>query len=109
MERKSVIVIVACAFLTFLVVVGEGHTSDENLCERVEEIAGLIMKGRQNGVPLSSILSSSVDENLYPLLRTLAIGAYESPRFFTPDAQERAIMDFRNSTYLECIKALDNK
>ena len=69
-------------------------------CEKVESLAAAIMKNRQVGTKLSTMLNSSINE----LVTSMIIEAYEQPRWSTKEQQERTVVDFANKLMLRCVK-----
>lgn len=67
-------------------------------CEKLGEVAATIMKARQSGLPLSTVMG--IMEN--DLGKTIALDAYEQPRYRVEENQLRAIEDFRNEVERLC-------
>lgn len=73
-------------------------------CAQPAELAKAIMSARQAGVPLVDVLKIEPGADFAELAKMLAIAAYDKPGFSTEQNRKRAIVDFQNDVYLECIK-----
>jgi hypothetical protein len=71
------------------------------LCEEVADLASTTMASRQSGAPMANVMSMSED----PSFEDIVISAYERPRYTTQEHQQRAIQNFRDEWYLDCVKA----
>ena len=71
-------------------------------CSNLGEIAENIMILRQNGVPISRLMSELDPE----VFGALILFAYEQPRYSSPSFQSRAIEEFRNDMETACYKGL---
>ena len=77
-------------------------------CQRVENSAKAIMKARQEGVPLSSVLeladnAGKESEYVGSLYKALIGQAYDMPRESDPRKQEKVVADFQKTFYSLCI------
>lgn len=73
-------------------------------CGPLADNAVSIMKARQAGMDMAKVMKAVEDTGNSSKARELVIQAYDSPRFATEKHQTRAVDDFRNDTYLACIK-----
>jgi len=81
--------------------------ADDGRCEKVAELAEMIMSARQEGVPMVAMMkSNSQGEGASELSRMLIIAAYEKPGFSTKENRSRAVVDFQNDVYLQCVKEM---
>ena len=71
-------------------------------CKGFSELASKIMEARQVGVPMADLMERKVQ--LTEVRDGLVIEAYKLPRYTTEAAQQRAITDFGNDSYLACIR-----
>ncbi len=79
--------------------------TDHETCVAVQGIAKAVMKNRQTGVGIDSVMGIANNAGkLKPLITDIVITAYDSPKFSTSDYQEEAITEFGNSYYIDCIK-----
>lgn len=84
-----------------------GAAEDDGRCEKVAELAEMIMSARQEGVPMVSMMKNSgAGEGASDLSRMLIVGAYEKPGFSTKENRARAVVDFQNDVYLQCVKEM---
>ncbi len=89
---------------------GDPKAYSEIDCEALAELAEGVMEARQAGIELSTVLKAAypdIERPLEPLVRGVAVAAYESPRI-GPDQRlevDRSVRDFKNDNYLACIKA----
>ena len=81
------------------------------LCMQFNDVAKGIMQHRQNGVELSTLLKgmtnpsdSEEQSKAVDMAVTIIKAAYDTPRFRTHDAQQRAITEFANDVLLTCMK-----
>lgn len=71
-------------------------------CKSIEQYAETVMKARQAGVDMSTILAGADSE----LLATIVMEAYGLGRYNSAENQQRSIADFKNANYLKCVRAL---
>ena len=74
-------------------------------CEQQGNLAAAIMKSRQAGTALSTVLrkfQGVSDPAARQALEAMAIRAYETPRYTTSDIKQRAIADFRADAEVAC-------
>ena len=92
----------------FLVWIGSASAAeDDGRCEKIAELAEMIMGARQEGVPMVDMMkSNSQGEGASGLSRMLIIAAYEKPGFSTKENRSRAVVDFQNDVYLQCVKEI---
>lgn len=74
-------------------------------CKSVSELAQTIMKSRQAGVSMSSLIDMEIDPGIRALVTNMVMEAYDSPRYNTEDIKQQTISDFRDEWYLKCAKA----
>lgn len=68
-------------------------------CESVGLLAKTVMEARQSGVAMQDVMQGANE-----LTRQLLIAAYEQPPYVSAGAKQRAITNFQNDVYLECVK-----
>ena len=80
------------------------------LCKSNAEVAETIMKARQAGVTLirseeliNKNFGGTESANLFVLIARMA---YEEPRYSSEYYQQRAVKDFMDKIYLNCLKAV---
>lgn len=78
----------------------------DKFCKEHGDTAELIMKVRQQGVPISRLLEGISSDSIF---RDMAFQAYEQPRMSHEENQQRVIEDFRNDQELLCLKALQKR
>lgn len=74
-------------------------------CDSYGQLANTIMKVRQQGAPMSSLLAIVVEgatEAHYELVRSMVIAAYKIPQYSTDDSKQREIEVFTNEVLLIC-------
>lgn len=75
------------------------------ICPSVESLARTIMKGRQMGHPMSSLMeiaNNNSEPAIAELMRKLIVLAYAKPRYSTEEFQEREIANFANDVSVKC-------
>lgn len=84
-------------------------TAEDNVCAMYGRAAASVMTIRQAGVPLSEALSL-VDQVGIPeasdLLRSIVIGAYDSPMWHSDGAQARAVVEYRDQIEVVCFRSM---
>ena len=78
-------------------------------CSHYEEYARLVMEYRQDDVPMKLLMEhlNKVDpESNYPAYRNILIEAYEEISYITDNGKQRAVDQFANYVFLDCIKVL---
>jgi hypothetical protein len=78
--------------------VAQGRAANDKVCALTGQLAELTMEARQTGVPLSTTLTATTSE----LGRELALGAYNTPAFYSAAGQRRAVQNFRNDAESAC-------
>lgn len=67
-------------------------------CENYATAAHGVMKARQNGAPLSKVIQ------IGPIIKELALIAYDTPKYSHDKYKENAITEFENKILLACLK-----
>lgn len=73
---------------------------EKDICDSLESFASGVMKTRQHGISLKKVLSPAKDK----MLRYIIIEAYKVPGFSTDKHRKKAVIDFSNRIYLECLE-----
>ncbi|VVP25932.1 hypothetical protein PS876_04081 [Pseudomonas fluorescens] len=84
--------------------------SDETLsyCTSVSEMAGSIMKSRQNEVSMAKLMKATAEDQATDALGAEVIkDAYSTSAFRTEENQKRAVSQFENKWFMICLKAKD--
>ena len=77
-------------------------------CEALEELARVIMKSRQKGIQMSTLVKAinqgdgSADGK--KAVKALIIEAYDQPNYHTDEMEKKAVNEFGNEVYKYCIK-----
>lgn len=83
-------------------------TVTDNDCEMIESLARTTMKARQAGVPVATVMrliaKQDADEEFRRVMRTMALMAYESPRYTTLLYQTNAENDFADLWAVACYR-----
>lgn len=101
MKKVAVIVFIVLFAMPFLAM---AEDEEKSTCQQFEKMAELIMKSRQAGISMSEVMGVSKISEI-ELARKMVIAAYESPRYQTEEMKQRAIEEFKNEAYLQCIKS----
>ena len=96
---KKIVLIVALTLTSPFVLATEDKISKH--CPGVAAIAKSVMEARQENVPMARMMEVSDTE----LLREMVVAAYDRPAYRTENVKARAIRDFENEWYLNCVKA----
>lgn len=86
------------------------HGTDANgdwssRCKSVSGLAESVMKSRQAGISMSSLMDMASDPAIKDTVSAMIMDAYEQPRFSTDQMKQETIADFRDAWYLKCAKA----
>ncbi len=98
---KTTIALIAALAMTTPAYAQDEPTAEE-WCAQIALMAESMMKARQGGVSLQTVLDI-VAENM-PSARDLVIAAWDEPRYSTPQIQQRIIGDFRDRAHLDCLR-----
>lgn len=99
---KSLII---AAILSATTLIAPAARSEGTVCSEMGLFAEDIMKGRQNGQQLSTLmqaLDTMGEGPVVTFVKTIALDAFEVSRFSTPKYQQSAIIDFRAKWELAC-------
>jgi hypothetical protein len=81
-----------------------------NLCKLHSEVSGMIMEGRQAGMPITTYMAIADDATMQPIQRKMSVdmvvAAYQKPKFINGENQKQAAVEFANTQYLECSSRL---
>lgn len=72
------------------------------LCQQMSSLAETMMRARQEGVLMSTLIEKSGEGEVGEYARAVITEAYRRNRYRTEEAQQRAITDFANEVYLAC-------
>jgi len=83
-------------------------------CQRIENSAKQVMKTRQQGVPMASVLelaeaAGKQNEYVGVVFKTLIREAYEIPQYSSESLQQKAISDFHSNFYKACIVTAEKR
>ena len=101
--------IIAGMILTGLLISGNAFAGEKDKCELISTVSGAIMEVRQRNVPIQEVLNLAKEIETefgvsYDALHGLIVYAYKQPRYSTEKNQRNAVTDFKNETYITCIK-----
>lgn len=87
-------------------VASEDSSARHSRCAASASFAGLIMVGRQNGVPIADLMENHSKDNDTASRehRKIIIYAYDRPRMNHEENQDKLVKDFENEVYLACYK-----
>lgn len=83
------------------------QASGKKYCESLDSLSMSAMTARQKGVALVEVLKvaetveGTEDQKQY--VQSIIKQAFAQTRYSSPEYQEKAITDFRNKIYLDCI------
>lgn len=99
----AVALIITCANISY---------AEENydLCAGIGELAVVIMKTRQNNVPMSTVMQKITGNGQFEsVIRDLVIEAYRQPHYPFKDLRRGAINSFQNKVLVDCYEAMQEK
>lgn len=74
-------------------------------CQILQDSAAVIMEIRQEGsLSMAQALSASPDNSVWV---ALVRDAWSYPKFRTPEARSRAVREFTDSSYEQCLRMFD--
>lgn len=74
-------------------------------CGKFSELAGAIMKGRQNGVLMTKALEMA-GPSVGPKIMDIIEGAYSKPRYSSEEYRAAAVIDYSNEVMSECLRSM---
>lgn len=81
----------------------------DKFCQSVASLSKSIMEARQNGADVTKAMNVFKDEEkpaTRKMMQELVISAYEKPRYSISSNKVQAALDFKNETYIACIRAM---
>jgi hypothetical protein len=72
-------------------------------CEKIANLAKIVMTKRQEGVPASTMFKIVKDSG--PLFQQMVIEAYKKGQYSTPQFRESIIARFRDRWYIQCVES----
>lgn len=91
--------------LTLIALIGTAAAEEkQDVCVQMDSLAKNIMEARQAGVELSRMIELSKKNNVYEAVKPLLIAAYDYPVFTGEQYQKKAVLNFKNDVYLQCLK-----
>ncbi len=83
-------------------------TIADDSCSQFYGLGEAIMKSRQSGVPLPTIMkiTNNSDVDFKDALKDVIVSAYSKPRYNSKDLQIKVINEFANDLYLQCLKSV---
>lgn len=94
-------ILILSVFWAFLGAPAFAENLTDEECLRLYSLSELIMKSRQNGVPMPDVVK--IFDGI-ETMRALVIVAYDEPRYGTDEMQARTIQEFADSVYARCLK-----
>lgn len=83
------------------------QTAVKKYCESLDALSSSAMSARQKGLALANVLkvADTVDgsEDQKNYVQEIIKQAFGETRYSSPEYQEKAITDFRNKIYLDCL------
>jgi hypothetical protein len=73
------------------------------VCKTWSETGGTVMRGRQNGAPMSRMMDAAGDSSI---AQAIVMDAYKQPRYQTEDMQKKSVEDFTNTVYMGCANGM---
>lgn len=109
---KTIIAILTVMILSFPTLAMENTKQDHEFCRGIAKHAEFVMKARQDGVPAVDLYKGYEETKQYftkpdaamNMFDILIREAYEEPRFASRTYIEKAVVEFQNKMYLECLK-----
>lgn len=94
------------AILFSVLTLSAGGVAAESIpCEMLGDLGRSTMLARQNGVPMQELMKVGSPDPLDQFVNSVTVRAYEQPMALSAKYKSRAIVEFQNTIYMECIKA----
>lgn len=77
------------------------EVSTREFCKGISTLAEVVMTYRQVGTSVVTLMEATS----LPLAKLIIKEAYKMPRYSSGEYQRRAISDFRDEFYIQCLKA----
>lgn len=100
---KFIALVTALAFATAT----QAQQTDDP-CQGMGLLAAEVMTYRQMGTPLSDLMRPLPKDGSVQLLIEMILIAYEQPTYSSPEFQQIAISEFRNTWEVECYRRIAN-
>lgn len=98
------------ATILAVLLAGSAAAQDEadagEFCDSLHSLSTSLMRARQNGVSMATMMQSIRGRASEEFLRALVIEAYEVPRYSSDEYRGRAVEDFANDQYLTCVRTM---
>ena len=93
-------------FMLSLLSHADEHRSESpmEVCSRIEKLAETVMRKRQDGVSMSTLMKIAGD---HKSIQNMVIKAYEETRWGTELNKNKSVENFRNNAFLDCFKELN--
>ena len=82
-------------------------TAQAGTCEDLSDISKALMTARQNGASMLEVWNIPSSKHLKPYAHTKIKQAWSEPRYSTYEYQQKAITDFTNQAFLECVQVMN--
>ncbi len=113
--KKISVLAVTLGLLTSTVSADDDRIAERlHLCEAESRTAATIMRQRQRGVPMETMMrtvedvgkgrSAGHEDDAHNHVLAVIMMAYSRPGYHTEEMQQRAITEFSNTAYLICLK-----
>lgn len=79
--------------------------SEPDACAMIAMLAEATMRNRQAGVSLSDQLGISDHPDIRPIVRDLALAAWDEPRYTSPAVVARITGEFRDRWHARCLRS----
>lgn len=80
--------------------------NSDGACDAVHEIASNVMSARQNGVSVRRAMELMGGTQIGT---DIVLDAYKETRWNSESSKERAVTEFANDYYLECVEAFSDE
>ena len=118
--KKLVNILIAMIIIFSFISSVNAKDNNSIICPEINNFAKVVMELRQIGVPLIKVMNKfesiktntenqELNQTLVKILKTIMKNAYSQPRFMTKEYQQRAIIEFANKWYLQCLKGTSDE
>ncbi len=86
---------------TLLAAMSAQANQDQEICDSYANLASIIMEQRQSGVSMREMMGRADGREPH---ESMVVEVYGMPQYSTPDFKNRAINEYADRWYLNCIR-----
>ena len=108
MKKMQKIIITAATVLFLSTPVYAKDTFE--FCGKISNLAETVMMKRQDGISMKAMMEVVIKQGgPTDMMKSMVIDAYKQPRMHVAENAHRIVVDFKNTWYMMCLKAMGEK